>query len=118
VDAGRNLLAIVEPEVWVTGEFQGDASWARCTRARRWRYGWTHIRAGVQGKVDSFQSGTGRVFSLMPPENATGNYVKVVQRVPVKIVFDEDAGAKQLLGRGCRWCRRCGWAGMRACRRR
>jgi membrane fusion protein (multidrug efflux system) len=34
------------------------------------------------------QSGTGAVFSLLPPENATGNYVKVVQRVPVKIVFD------------------------------
>jgi membrane fusion protein (multidrug efflux system) len=39
--------------------------------------------------VDSIQSGTGSRFSLLPPENATGNYVKVVQRVPVKIVFDE-----------------------------
>jgi membrane fusion protein (multidrug efflux system) len=40
------------------------------------------------GRVESVQSGTGAVFSLLPPENATGNYVKVVQRVPVKIVFD------------------------------
>src|ERR671935_255147 len=42
-----------------------------------------------RGHVDSIQAGTGSRFSLLPPENATGNYVKVVQRVPVKIVFDE-----------------------------
>jgi membrane fusion protein, multidrug efflux system len=42
----------------------------------------------LQGHVDSFQSGTGQAFSALPPENATGNWVKVVQRVPVKIVFD------------------------------
>jgi membrane fusion protein (multidrug efflux system) len=41
--------------------------------------------------VDSFQVGTGGRFTLLPPENATGNFVKVVQRVPVKIVFDEPA---------------------------
>ena len=40
-------------------------------------------------RVDSVQSGSGARFSLLPPENATGNYVKVVQRVPVKIVFDD-----------------------------
>lgn len=40
------------------------------------------------GRVDSVQAGTGARFSLLPPENASGNYVKVVQRVPVKIVFD------------------------------
>ena len=39
------------------------------------------------GKVDSIQRGSGSAFSLLPPENATGNYVKVVQRVPVKITF-------------------------------
>jgi membrane fusion protein (multidrug efflux system) len=41
------------------------------------------------GHVDSFQAGSGSVFSTLPAENATGNYVKVVQRVPVKIVLDE-----------------------------
>jgi membrane fusion protein, multidrug efflux system len=41
------------------------------------------------GHVDSIQAGSGAAFSLLPPENATGNYVKVVQRVPVKIVFDQ-----------------------------
>ena len=41
-----------------------------------------------KGQVDSFAAATGARFSLLPPENATGNYVKVVQRVPVKIVLD------------------------------
>jgi membrane fusion protein (multidrug efflux system) len=41
------------------------------------------------GHVDSIQAGSGPAFSLLPPENATGNFVKVVQRVPVKIVFEE-----------------------------
>ena len=43
------------------------------------------------GRVDSFQNGTGSRLSLLPAENATGNYVKVVQRVPVKITFDGGA---------------------------
>ena len=42
----------------------------------------------LHGHVDSIQNGSGAVFSLLPPENATGNYVKVVQRVPVKIMLD------------------------------
>jgi membrane fusion protein (multidrug efflux system) len=42
----------------------------------------------LKGRVDSVQSGSGTAFSLLPAENATGNYVKVVQRVPVKIVID------------------------------
>jgi membrane fusion protein, multidrug efflux system len=43
----------------------------------------------VHGHVDSIQRGTGPQFALLPPENATGNFVKVVQRVPVKIIFDD-----------------------------
>jgi membrane fusion protein (multidrug efflux system) len=42
-----------------------------------------------RGHVDSIQAGSGTAFSLLPAENATGNYIKVVQRVPVKIVFDK-----------------------------
>ena len=49
------------------------------------------------GKVDSIMAGTGAVFSLFPPENATGNYVKVVQRIPVKIVLDKDTDPEHLL---------------------
>ena len=54
----------------------------------------------LHGHVDSLQAGTGARFSLLPPENATGNYVKVVQRVPVKIVFDEPEEMDQFLALG------------------
>jgi len=50
------------------------------------------------GHIDSIQAASGTVFSLLPAENATGNYVKVVQRIPVKITFDRRPGV--LLGPG------------------
>jgi membrane fusion protein (multidrug efflux system) len=53
-----------------------------------------------KGHVDSIQRGTGAYFSLLPPENATGNFVKVVQRVPVKIVFDDPADPDHVLSLG------------------
>jgi membrane fusion protein (multidrug efflux system) len=49
------------------------------------------------GKVESIMAGTGAAFSLFPPENATGNYVKVVQRIPVKIVLDPGTDPGKLL---------------------
>ncbi len=52
------------------------------------------------GKVDSIAGASGARFSLLPPENATGNYVKVVQRVPVKIVFDAGQDPRHLLRPG------------------
>jgi membrane fusion protein (multidrug efflux system) len=100
VEAGRALLTIVQPEVWVTANFK-ETQLARMHVGQR-----VEIRVDMypgrsfEGKIDSFQSGTGARFSLMPPENATGNFVKVVQRIPVKITFNDDAGAKQLLGPG------------------
>jgi membrane fusion protein (multidrug efflux system) len=54
----------------------------------------------LKAHVDSVQRGTGARFSLLPPENATGNYVKVVQRVPVKIVFDQNPGDQYPIGPG------------------
>ena len=56
--------------------------------------------AALHGHIDSIQRGTGARFSLLPPENATGNYVKIVQRVPVKIVFDEPPAPGMVLGLG------------------
>jgi len=53
-----------------------------------------------QGHVDSIQAGSGAAFSLLPPENATGNYVKVVQRVPVKIRFNSIPDVGLPLGPG------------------
>jgi membrane fusion protein (multidrug efflux system) len=49
------------------------------------------------GKVESIMSGTGAAFSLFPPENATGNYVKVVQRIPVKILLDKNTDPDHIL---------------------
>ena len=54
----------------------------------------------LRGHVDSIQAGSGARFSLLPPENATGNFVKVVQRVPVKIALDEQPSVQEVLGPG------------------
>src|SRR5438105_10735654 len=54
----------------------------------------------IHGHVDSIQAGGGAAFTLLPPENATGNYVKVVQRVPVKIVLDDQQNLQRVLGPG------------------
>ena len=88
------------PERWTTANFKE-------TQLRNMRPG---QRAEVsvdaypdyplRGHVDSIQAGSGAQFSLLPPENATGNYVKVVQRVPVKIVFDEQPDVQRVLGPG------------------
>lgn len=88
VEPGQSLMAVVAPNVWVVANFKE-------TQLRGMRPGQPatiHVDAyGVDfaGRVDSIQAGSGAQFSLLPPQNATGNYVKVVQRVPVKIVFDE-----------------------------
>ena len=89
LQAGQGLLAIVAEHEWVTANFKE-------TQLERMRQGQpvsikvdTLPHRQFKGHVDSIQAGTGAQFSLLPPENAAGNYVKVVQRVPVKIVFDE-----------------------------
>jgi membrane fusion protein (multidrug efflux system) len=89
VQPGQALMALVPREVWVVANFKETQL--------------TYMKPGqpvglsvdafpnrkFKGKVDSLQAGTGARFSLLPPENAVGNYIKVVQRVPVKIIFDE-----------------------------
>lgn len=91
VQPGQSLLAIVPRQVWVVANFKETQL--------------THMRAGetveikvdaypshkFTGRVDSIQIGSGAQFSLFPPENATGNYIKVLQRVPVKIFFDDSS---------------------------
>ena len=54
----------------------------------------------LNGHVDSLQRGTGSNFALLPPENATGNFVKVTQRIPVKIILDGPASAIQSISPG------------------
>jgi membrane fusion protein (multidrug efflux system) len=100
VQPGQPLLALVSDRVWVVANFKE-------TQLRHMRPGQAvtmtldaYPQLSLRGHVDSFQSGTGAAFSLLPAENATGNYVKVVQRVPVKIVLDEPPPAGYRLGPG------------------
>jgi membrane fusion protein (multidrug efflux system) len=88
LNAGAQIMAIVPLRIWVTANFKetqldlmraGQAVTVKvdaCPHAR------------ITGHVDSIQRGAGQAFGLLPPENATGNFVKVVQRVPVKILLD------------------------------
>jgi len=95
---GQALMMFVPRNVWVTANFKE-------TQLDLMRSGQpVAIRIDAypdrtfEGHVDSIQSGSGTAFSLLPAENATGNYVKIVQRVPVKIVFDRPPDV--LLGPG------------------
>jgi len=88
VQPGQQLLTIVPlEEIWVTANFKE-------TQLRRMKVGQKseiHVDSSGQtfkGHVDSIAGATGPLFSLLPPENATGNYVKIVQRIPVKIVLE------------------------------
>jgi membrane fusion protein (multidrug efflux system) len=100
VQVGQPLLAIVPGDVWVTANFKENQI-GRMTPGQS-----VEITVDAypdktfKGHIDSIQAGTGARFSLIPPENATGNYVKVVQRLPVKIVFDEPPDAKHMLAPG------------------
>src|ERR1019366_7981718 len=100
LQVGQKLMALVPSDLYVTANFKESQL--------------EHIRPGqpvsitvdsVEGKVfaghvDSIMAGSGARFSLLPPENAVGNYVKVVQRIPVKILFDEPLEAGHVLGPG------------------
>jgi membrane fusion protein (multidrug efflux system) len=87
--AGSSLLALVPRDVYILANFKetqlGHIRPGQPARVRIDAYPAETFPA----HVDSIQAGSGAAFSLLPPENATGNYVKVVQRVPVKIVFDQ-----------------------------
>jgi membrane fusion protein (multidrug efflux system) len=86
--AGQQIMALVAPEVWVTANFKET----ELTRIRPGQHVNIHVDAypglKLQGHVDSIQKGSGAQFSAFPAENATGNFVKIVRRVPVKIGID------------------------------
>ncbi len=101
VQRGEPLLAIVSlSDVWITANFKEN----QITNMRPGQKVAIHVDAypgrTFQGKVDSLAAATGARFSLLPPENSTGNFVKVVQRVPVKIVFDAGQDPDRLLRPG------------------
>jgi len=100
VQAGETLFSIVPKKVWVVANYKetqlahmrpGDPATVRVDAYPQYMF---------KGHVDSIQAGSGAQFSLFPPENATGNYVKVVQRVPVKILLDDPSPPGVVLGPG------------------
>ncbi len=100
VQPGQALLSEVPSRVYVVANYKE-------TQVDHMRLGqpvWIHVDAfpdiRFRGHIDSFQRGTGSRFALLPPENATGNFVKIVQRLPVKILFDEPRDRLPLLAPG------------------
>jgi membrane fusion protein, multidrug efflux system len=100
VQTGQTLFSIVPKDVWVVANFKES-------QLKNMKPGQPALVAidalggrKFRAHVDSVQAGSGAAFSLLPPENATGNFVKVVQRVPVKIVFDEPLPAGKTIGPG------------------
>ena len=100
VQSGQQLLTVVPlDEIWITANFKE-------TQLRRMLVGQKakiHVDASgrsLNGHVDSIAGATGPTFSLLPPENATGNYVKIVQRIPVKIILEQGENRDHLLRPG------------------
>ena len=100
VQAGQQLLTEVPlDEIWITANFKE-------TQLRRMQVGQKakiHVDSSgrsLNGHVDSIAGATGPTFSLLPPENATGNYVTIVQRIPVKIILEQGENRDHLLRPG------------------
>jgi membrane fusion protein (multidrug efflux system) len=89
IQPGTQILAIVPLQLWVTANFkETQLALMRVGQPATIEIDACPARI-IRGHVDSIQRGAGQAFGILPPENATGNYVKVVQRVPVKILLDE-----------------------------
>ncbi len=88
LSAGQSLFSLVSPDVWVTANFkENQLDLMRPGQSVRVSVdAYPHLK--LQGHVNSVQMGSGSKFSAFPAENATGNFIKIVQRVPVKIVLD------------------------------
>jgi membrane fusion protein, multidrug efflux system len=100
VSAGQAILSLVTPQVWVTANFKED----QLDRMRANQPVSMTVDAfpslRLTGHIDSVQLGSGQRFSAFPAENATGNFVKIVQRVPVKIIIDSGMDPKRPLPLG------------------
>ncbi|WP_435929657.1 HlyD family secretion protein [Dryocola sp. BD613] len=100
VQAGTALFSVVSPDIWVTANFKES----QLERMRPGNKVTLSVDAypdmELEGHIDSIQQGSGSRFSAFPAENATGNFVKIVQRVPVKIVIDKGLDANHPLPLG------------------
>jgi len=98
IDVGQPLMAVVSlDDIWVNANYK-ETQLAKVRSGQKVSFKVDAFPGKkFSGRVESIMSGTGAVFSLFPPENATGNYVKVVQRIPVKIVLDKDTDKEHVL---------------------
>lgn len=98
IQAGQPLMAVVPlDDIWVIANYK-ETQLKKVKTGQKVRIKVdTYPGKTFEGTVDSIMAGTGAVFSLFPAENATGNYVKVVQRIPVKIVFDKDTDREHVI---------------------
>jgi membrane fusion protein (multidrug efflux system) len=98
IQAGQPLMALVPlQEAWITANYkERQITWMKPGQKVEFSVD-AYPGRTFNGTVDSIMAGTGAAFSLLPPENATGNYVKVVQRVPVKISIDKNSDPERLL---------------------
>jgi membrane fusion protein, multidrug efflux system len=100
VQPGQTLFSIVPDTLYITANFKET----QLTNVRPGQRATIRVDAfpglRLEGRVDTLQRGTGSQFALLPPENATGNFVKVVQRVPVKITFDDPGEALRWISPG------------------
>ncbi len=100
LQAGQQIMSIVPAEVWVVANFK-ESQLKEMQPGQRATVAIDALGGReFAAHVESVQAGSGAQFSLLPPENATGNYVKVIQRVPVKIVFDDALPADHVVGPG------------------
>ena len=98
VTSGTQIMSLVTPDLWVTAnyketELDGMTIGPNGSRVTISVDAYPNLK--LEGHVDSIQAGSGSRFSAFPAENATGNFVKIVQRVPVKIVIDSGLDPKQ-----------------------
>jgi membrane fusion protein (multidrug efflux system) len=94
VAPGQQIFSIVATDVWITANFKES----QLVNMRPGQHVDIRVDAypqlRLEGHVDSIQLGSGSKFTAFPPENATGNFIKIVQRVPVKIVIDKGLDPK------------------------
>jgi len=102
IQIGQPLMAIVEDQPWVVANFKETQLEKMRTGQRVELQIDTFSKHKFYGHVDSLAPGSGNEFALLPPDNATGNFTKIVQRIPVKIVLNQDSvsGYENLLSPG------------------
>jgi membrane fusion protein (multidrug efflux system) len=98
IQSGQSLMAVVPlDDIWITANYK-ETQLERVKPGQKVKIKVdTYPSKVFYGKVESVMAGTGVVFSLFPPENATGNYVKIVQRIPVKILLDQGTDPAHVL---------------------